>query len=261
MTEFGVRAANRKGGEDAPRLASDRYYGNPYHQGLCLDIRCGIVTEGCSMMPVWRCCRDQRDGRDSPFPDRGSGDADGVRASEVQHAVEDVDGDLHLGRPTFVGVRAQSVADHPFEARHGRLGPGTLGVAGRYLPRHATILGDVAEVTVALRGRGPGRVARHRSGTRRHDDGGVRVARADAGGDAFPMGKASPPASAPAIRTPPSSRRRAQLRCRATRPRPRPRSAPAISRSSPSTAAWLDRRRPATPSVPEPRPRSRASSG
>ena len=49
--------------------------------------------------------------------------------------------------------------------------------------------------------------------------------------------------------------------CRATRPRPRPRSATTISGPSPSTAAWLGRRRPATPSMPGPRPRSRASSG
>ncbi len=73
--------------------------------------------------------------------------------------------------------------------------------------------------------------------------------------------RASPPASAPATRTPPSSCRRAPPRCRATRPGPRPRSATAISGLSPSTAAWLGKWRPATPDVPGPRRPCRASSG
>ena len=67
--------------------------------------------------------------------------------------------------------------------RDSRLGPGMPGVAGGRLPSYATVLGDAAEVTVALRGRDLGRVARHRSGTRRHDDSGIRVAGADIGGD------------------------------------------------------------------------------
>ena len=85
--------------------------------------------------------------------------------SQFQHAVEDMDGDLHLGRPAVVGVRAQSVADHPLEARDRGLGPGMLGVAGRRLPSHAAVLGDGPEMVVALRGRGLGRVARHCGGT------------------------------------------------------------------------------------------------
>ena len=39
-----------------------------------------------------------------PQPRLGSGDAYGVRASELQHAVEDMDGDAHLGRLAFVGM-------------------------------------------------------------------------------------------------------------------------------------------------------------
>ncbi len=59
-----------------------------------------------------RCCRDRRDGRAAPSPDRGSGDADGVRASELQHAVEDVDGDLHL-EPLRVSRRLISLVPTP----------------------------------------------------------------------------------------------------------------------------------------------------
>jgi len=72
--------------------------------------------------------------------------------------------------------------------------------------------------------------------------------------------RVSPPASASATRTLPSSCRRARMRCRATRPRPRPRSATATFGASPSTAAWLGRRRPATLGVPGPRPPWRATS-
>src|SRR4051812_3546873 len=37
-----------------------------------------------------------------PQPRLGSSNADIVRASELQHAVERMDGDVHLGRPTLV---------------------------------------------------------------------------------------------------------------------------------------------------------------
>ena len=44
------------------------------------------------------CCIDLGCGRSCPSPGCGSGDADADRASRRQHAVEDVDGDIHLGR-------------------------------------------------------------------------------------------------------------------------------------------------------------------
>src|SRR4051795_2903477 len=37
---------------------------------------------------------------------------DVVRASQVQHAIEHVDGNVHLGRPALIRMRAQPVADH-----------------------------------------------------------------------------------------------------------------------------------------------------
>ena len=36
----------------------------------------------------------------------GSGEADIARASQVQHTIEDVGGDVHLGRPTLIRMRA-----------------------------------------------------------------------------------------------------------------------------------------------------------
>ena len=52
-----------------------------------------------------------------------------TRASELQHAVEDMDGHVHLGRPTLIRTRAQPVPDHPLQPADGGLGPGALVVA------------------------------------------------------------------------------------------------------------------------------------
>ena len=48
----------------------------------------------------------------APFGVRGSGDADGDRASQFQHTVEDMDGHIYFGRPASVRTRAQAVTDH-----------------------------------------------------------------------------------------------------------------------------------------------------
>ena len=55
------------------------------------------------------------------LPRLGSSDTDIARASELQHAVEDMHGHVDLRRPTFVPTRAQSVADHLFPAPDRRL--------------------------------------------------------------------------------------------------------------------------------------------
>src|SRR5215204_5600012 len=47
-------------------------------------------------------------GAGAPAP-RCSGEPDVVRAPQVQHAIEDMDGHVHLGGPTLIGVRAQPV--------------------------------------------------------------------------------------------------------------------------------------------------------
>src|SRR5215207_5550131 len=71
----------------------------------------------------------------TPAP-ASSGDADGVGASQLQHAVEHVAGNVHLGRPTLIRMRSQPVADHLLPSRDGGLGPGALRVPGRPLPGH-----------------------------------------------------------------------------------------------------------------------------
>src|SRR3712207_7751242 len=64
--------------------------------------RCGSLTVWFSdeAIGAWKepWCTDQACGRTGPYPGPGSGDADGPRASELQHAVEHVDGHVHLGR-------------------------------------------------------------------------------------------------------------------------------------------------------------------
>src|SRR5215212_10630155 len=114
----------------------------------------------------------------------GSGEADGLRASQLQHAIEHVDGDVHLGRPTLIRLRAQPIADHLFPSADGGLGLGAFRVPGRYLPSHAPPLSDELEVAVALGWLTLGRPARHRGRARRHDDGRFGMALADAGVDA-----------------------------------------------------------------------------
>src|SRR5215207_485795 len=54
---------------------------------------------------VGPCCTDQGCGRNAPDPVLSSCNADELRASQLQHAVEHVDSHVHLGGPTLVRVR------------------------------------------------------------------------------------------------------------------------------------------------------------
>ncbi len=82
-------------------------------------------------------------------------------------------------------ARAQPVANHLLEPAHGRLGPSPLRVAGGFLPGCPSVLGDVLQMAVALRGFGLGRLARHRRGPRRHDDHRRGMTLSDGGGNAL----------------------------------------------------------------------------
>src|SRR5215212_1137726 len=76
----------------------------------------------------------------SPLPRSGSCDADGLRASQLQHAVQRMNGNVHLGRPTLVRAGAQPIANHLLEPAHGGLDPGANIVSGGLLPSHAAML-------------------------------------------------------------------------------------------------------------------------
>jgi len=116
-----------------------------------------------------------------PQPSPGPGKADAARASELQHPVEHMGGDRHLGRAALVHMRAKPVADHLFPSAHSGFDPGVFVVSRRILPRHAPVFGDDLQVAVALGWRGLGRVARHGGRTQRHDHGRLRMALGNAG--------------------------------------------------------------------------------
>src|SRR3954464_10050506 len=120
-----------------------------------------------------------------PLPRPGSGDADGLRASQLQHAVQDLDRHVHLSRPTLIRTRAQPVPDHALEPADGGLGPGARVVARGLLPAHPALLGDEVQVAVPLRRRGLGRGAGHGGRARRNDDVRARVALGHGGVDAL----------------------------------------------------------------------------
>jgi len=89
------------------------------------------------------CYTNQGCGRSCPSPGCGSGDADGDQASQLQHVVERMNGDIHLGRLAPVRARAQPVTDHLLEPPDASLGPSPFRVAGCSLPSRPSVFGDV----------------------------------------------------------------------------------------------------------------------
>src|SRR5205814_2729763 len=96
-------------------------------------------------------------------------DANVARASQRQH-VEDVDSKCHLGCLTLVGLRAQRMADDPFPAANIGFHQGTPVVPRRFLPTHAAMFGNRLQIPVTRSGRILGRLARHATRTRWHND-------------------------------------------------------------------------------------------
>jgi hypothetical protein len=54
--------------------------------------------------------------RTEPTHALGSGDAGGLRASKLKHAVQGMNGDGGLGRAAVICPRAQRISNHSFEA-------------------------------------------------------------------------------------------------------------------------------------------------
>jgi hypothetical protein len=152
---------------------------------LAASVRTGTVSASLRL-----CCTDKLCGRAEPYPCSGLRDADVLRASELEHAVQDVGSNGHFGRPTPVHGRAQRIADHPLPAGNVRLDQGAPIIAGCLPPAHAAALGDASQMPVALRRRDLGRPARHRARARWHDDRGARVAPGDLAMDVVPVVRA-----------------------------------------------------------------------
>jgi hypothetical protein len=103
-------------------------------------------------------------------PHLNSFDSDRDRASHLQHPVQHPDSDGNFGGTTLILMKAQAITDHLLITSDGGLNPAACVVARHLLPAHAALLGDTLQMAVALCGRGLGRLAQHRRGTRRYDD-------------------------------------------------------------------------------------------
>ena len=80
---------------------------------------------------------------------RRSGNADGIRASEIEHAIENLDGDGDLSGLGLVGVEAQAIADDALPTPDLALHARPHIVAAVPLPSHPASLVDRLEVAVA----------------------------------------------------------------------------------------------------------------
>jgi Resolvase, N terminal domain len=112
--------------------------------------------------PWGRCCTDRRIVATSPYPHLASGNTDGDRASQLQHAVQDIDGDTNFGGATLVLMKARPIVDHLFISADGGLYPAACRIARRLLPADPAFVGDALQMAVALCGRGLSRLAQHR---------------------------------------------------------------------------------------------------
>ena len=102
----------------------------------------------------------------------------------LQHAIQGVDGNVHLGRPTLIRAAAQPVTDHLLEPTNGGFDTGSDALAECLLPCCSSVLGDALQMAIPLCWRAlPPRLARPRSW--RHDDQRVRMTLGECAGDAF----------------------------------------------------------------------------
>jgi hypothetical protein len=106
------------------------------------------------------------------------------RASQLQHAVQNVDSNCHFGCLTLVGLRSQCMTDDPFPAANIGFHQGTPVVPRGFLPTHAAMFGNHLQMPVTRCGRRLGRRARHRGRPRCHDDRGIGMAGSDLAVDA-----------------------------------------------------------------------------
>ena len=139
----------------------------------------GLVAQQAGDALLRPCCTDQRGGHIDPNSRRGSCDADRLRASELEHAVQSTNGDRDFCGLTIVCARTERIADHPFVARDRRLRLGPGVVAGSLLPAHTATFGDQLQMPVALGGLGRGGLTRHRARARWHNDGRLGMALGD----------------------------------------------------------------------------------
>src|SRR5688572_19676317 len=92
-----------------------------------------------------------RFGRSGPIrPDRLR-NADGVRASGINHAVEDSDADASLGLLTGQLARMEVVAEDALVSRHRGFRHGSPAVVDFPLPAQASLVGNAPDMHITLR--------------------------------------------------------------------------------------------------------------
>src|SRR3954469_9987940 len=94
---------------------------------------------------------DRRCGRTEPDPCSGLCDTDVLRASQLQHSVQNIGRNGHLTRLSPIRLRTEPIADDALPARDVRLYQGAPVVPRGLLPAHAAALGDTSQMSVALR--------------------------------------------------------------------------------------------------------------
>jgi len=73
-------------------------------------------------------------------------DADGDRASQLQHAIQDPDGDGNFGGTTPIFAKAQAISDHLLVTSDAGLNAAARVVARRLLPPYPALLGNALQV-------------------------------------------------------------------------------------------------------------------
>jgi hypothetical protein len=88
------------------------------------------------------CCTDRLVDVLSPPHGFRLGDADGLRASELKHAVQGMNYNGGLSSATLVGPRAQRITDHSVQPADGSFHQSPTRVPGPLLPALASMLRD-----------------------------------------------------------------------------------------------------------------------
>jgi hypothetical protein len=91
--------------------------------------------------------RDQR-GRSGPIRPPTLRDADGVRASGIDHAVQDDDTDGGFGVLTGQLAGMETVAEDALVSRHRSFGLGPLAIVGFPLPAQVALVGNAPDMPV-----------------------------------------------------------------------------------------------------------------
>src|SRR5271165_4937285 len=97
--------------------------------------RFGPGRRKCSKLRAWLALlHGSTEETHQPHPSPSSGNTDGNRASQLRHAVQDMDGDPNFCATALVLVEAQPIADDLFISTDHGLHTASFSIARRLLP-------------------------------------------------------------------------------------------------------------------------------